>query len=39
MRLRPSLVVKANVSETIDFNRLIPDLYYTEPRASEYAVQ
>lgn len=26
MRLRPSLVVKANVSD-IDFNRLIPDLY------------
>lgn len=37
MRLRPSLVVKGNVSD-IDFNRLIPDLYYTEPRASAYAV-
>lgn len=38
MRLRPSLVVKANVSD-IDFNRLNPDLYYIEPRASEYAAQ
>lgn len=37
MRLRPSLVVKANVSD-IDFNRLIPDLYDIEPRASEYTV-
>lgn len=38
MGLRPSLDVKGNVSDT-DFNRLIPDLYYIEPRASEYTAQ
>lgn len=38
MGQRPSLDVKGNVSDT-DFNRLIPDLYYTEPRASEYTAQ
>lgn len=38
MRLRSSLVVKANVSD-INFNRLIPNLYYPEPRANEHAVQ
>lgn len=35
---RPSLVAKANASD-IDFNRLNPDLYYSEPRAGKYAAR